>query len=194
MDVTLFQNLPTFGPALDGLEVAEVIAALGGGMEDVAPDLPAQVVSTGSPFLFVPVTSRRVVDDAPRDLAAIADLSQRHGALGVYVFAVEETAEAAGATKTWGRCFAPTAGLNEDPVTGSASGALGGYLARHGRLRFTPSLEEGREVARFVAQQGFAGGRGGAARIEIGRRAGKAAHIAVTGSAVLVAEGTFRLR
>ncbi len=183
-DVTLFQNPPVFGPVLTEPQVAEIARALGCAPGDVqATGLPVQRASTGTPWLFAPVASHAAVDNAPGNLAAILRLSREHETFGVYVFTVEKDAETGGALTTWGRCFAPMAGLNEDPVTGSASGALGAYLRTHGRL--TP-IEDG--LARFVARQGFAGGRGGVVQIAVGP-----ATIAVTGSAVLVAEGTFRL-
>ncbi len=183
--VTLFQNAPVFGPTLAEQEVAQAAQALGCAPGAVAATgLPVQRVSTGTPWLFVPVASRAIVDNAPADLAAILRLSREHETFGVYVFVVERDG-ATGGSATWGRCFAPAAGLNEDPVTGSACGALGAYLLAYGRLD-PAGGEEG--LVRFTARQGFAGGRGGAVQIAVGPAA-----IAVTGTAVLVAEGTFRL-
>ena len=186
-DVTLFQNLPEFGPPLNPGAVAEVAQALGSTPEAVtATGLPVQSVSTGSPFLFVPVLSRDRVDAAPKSLEAIARISEEQGTLGVYVFTVERADS--GQTSTWGRCFAPAAGLNEDPVTGSASGALGCLLARQGTISVDAD-----GVIRFVAWQGYAGGRGGNVRIAVTVRDGDVSSVAITGSAVSVAEGTFTL-
>ena len=185
VDVTLFQNPPVFGPVLNKEAVGEVARALGCAPGDIeATGLPVQRVSTGTPWLFAPVTSRLAVDGAPSDLAAILRLSREQETFGVYVFAVERDAQSGGPA-IWSRCFAPIAGLDEDPVTGSASGALGAYLWAHGQLAAIGG-ENG--LVRFVARQGFAGGRGGVVRIAVGP-----ATIAVTGAAVLVAEGAFRL-
>lgn len=174
VNVTLFQNPPTFGTVLAASAQLLVADALGCAVQEIAAtNLPVQAVSTGSPWLLVPVAGRAVVDQAPGDLAAIAALSRRHETLGVYVFAIEENA-------TWGRCFAPLAGLNEDPVTGSAAGALGAYLAHHSVL---PGAQ-----GTFTARQGYAGGRGGNVRVSVGE-----AGVSVTGAATLVAEGTFTL-
>lgn len=193
VDVTLFQNPPVFGPVLDAAEIVTVAAALGCAPGTLCPaGLPVQRVSTGTPWLLAPVKTRAVVDDAPADFAAVAALSRQHETFGVYVFTPPEQDDKTGILSTWGRCFAPIAGLNEDPVTGSASGALGGYLAAHRRL---PG-PDGDGLARFVAQQGFAGGRGGTVRVAVGRAAANATSVdtvAVSGSAVLVAEGAFRL-
>jgi PhzF family phenazine biosynthesis protein len=185
VDVTLFQNPPVFGPVMTQPQVAAVARALGCGPDALAATgLPVQRVSTGTPWLFAPVASRAAVDNAPHDRAAILRLSREHETFGVYVFTVEWDGET-GDLATWGRCFAPVAGLNEDPVTGSASGALGAYLWAHGRLDAAVSADG---LTRFLARQGFAGGRGGVVRIAVGPET-----VAVSGSAVLVAEGTFRL-
>jgi PhzF family phenazine biosynthesis protein len=185
VDVTLFQNPPVFGRVLAEPQVSEVARALGCAPGDIqSTGLPVQRVSTGTPWLFAPVATRAAVDNAPGDLAAILSLSREHETFGVYVFTVERHEET-GKLTTWGRCFAPVAGLNEDPVTGSASGALGAYLGSHGRLDTTRQADG---LARFVARQGFAGGRGGVVRVAVGPGT-----VAVSGSAVLVAGGTFRL-
>jgi PhzF family phenazine biosynthesis protein len=189
-EVTLFQAPPRFGLPLGADEMAEVAAALGMAPGEIAATgLPAQRVSTGSPFLFVPVATRGAVDRAPADLAAIARLSRAHESLGVYVFRVEsnEGEDRAAPVSTWGRCFAPAAGLDEDPVTGSASGALGCFLVRHGVLPPAPG-----GTATFTARQGFAGGRGGSVHVSVETdERGEIRSVAVTGSALLVAEGEF---
>lgn len=186
VEVTLYQNPPVFGPVLAQQEIAPVARALGCAPDAIAATgLPIQRVSTGTPWLFAPVASRAVVDGAPGDIMSIVRLSREHETFGVYVFVIERDEETGGPLATWGRCFAPVAGLSEDPVTGSASGALGAFLWAHGRLEAAKGADG---LARFVARQGFAGGRGGRVRVAVGHNA-----VAVSGSAVLVAEGTFRL-
>ncbi|MGD8383943.1 MAG: PhzF family phenazine biosynthesis protein [Lysobacterales bacterium] len=70
---------------------------------------------------------------------------------GIYPFAfVDETT-------TQGRFFSPPKyGIVEDPVTGTACGALGGYLLAQGGMPGDGEL---------VARQGFEMGRGGLARV-----------------------------
>jgi PhzF family phenazine biosynthesis protein len=182
-DVTLWQRPPVFGPPLT--DIAPFAEALGCGPERItATGLPVRVVSTGSPFLFVPVDDEEAVRNAPGSLAEIARLSREHDAYGVYAFA-----QTAGGG-TGGRCFAPAAGLDEDPVTGSASGALGAYLVEHAAR--TPGTDG---FVRFVARQGLTApaGRGGSVAVEIGTNAGKVVSVAVSGSALVVAEGAFTL-
>jgi PhzF family phenazine biosynthesis protein len=180
-ELTMFQNAGTLGAPLSSGAVSEVAAALG--VSGAADGLPVQIVSTGTPWLLFPVADRAAVDgiDAARRAEAIAALSRQHSTFGVYVFAVE-TAEA-GSVGVWSRCFAPIADLPEDPVTGSASGSLGCYLAEQGLLS---------EGAEAIAQQGFAGNRGGTAHIRVTRGA-DGWRPEVSGTAVLLAEGTFTL-
>ena len=184
LSVTQFQRAPEFGDSLPTADVAEVADALGCAPSAVtATGLPVRVVSTGTPWLYVPVESRAAVDAAPASFDAINTLSKRHSTFGVYLFALETDAD--GSPAVWSRCFAPIAGLNEDPVTGSASGGLGGYLWKHGILPHAGGA--------VTARQGFAGGRGGTAHIRVEAADGEVRTTAVTGQATLIAEGEFAL-
>ena len=92
--------------------------------------LPVQVVSCGVPFLFVPLTTRRAVDNASLDSATLDDLYAAAGAgeVGIFLFSKEPGPDHA---TVYSRMFAPNLGVAEDPATGSASGPLGCYLVRH---------------------------------------------------------------
>ncbi|GGM05305.1 hypothetical protein GCM10009425_15870 [Pseudomonas asuensis] len=90
-------------------------------LRDLNADYPATVVSTGLPYLILPVKgsqlahARITVDDLEARLHAI-------GAAFVYVLDVER-----GEGRSW-----DNAGLVEDIATGSAAGAAAAYLIRHG--------------------------------------------------------------
>jgi trans-2,3-dihydro-3-hydroxyanthranilate isomerase len=181
--ITLFQNAPQFGIPLTETEITEVATALNCDAETIAETkLPVQTVSTGTPWLLVPVRSRFAVDNAPADQNAIRQLSERHKTFGIYLFTVEPHGN--DVLSVWSRCFAPIAGLPEDPVTGSASGALGGYLVTHG----VASVSTDDRPAEIIARQGFGGGRGGTAFISVVRtEAGLQPR--VRGTAVRIAAG-----
>ncbi len=187
--VTLHQNAPTFGERLDIGMVAKVFWALGKHAPEAVPvpGLPRQVVSTGTPWLFVPVVNRFAVDGTPKDWNTITALSQETGSFGIYVFTIEPGDK--NRVQTWGRCFAPIVGLNEDPVTGSGTGALGAYLAHHGVL----PISDANGDANFTAYQGFAGGRGGTVEVGVSRDTSGTLGVRVTGEAVVIAEGSFRV-
>ena len=124
--------------------------------------MTAQTVSCGTPFLFVPL----------RDRAAVArsrvKLDLWETALGGYVtdkvmvFAMD--AELAG-SDVRARMYAPSIGVPEDPATGSACVALGGYLAARDP-RFDGTL-------RWIVEQGFEMGRPSILEVEADKVAGK---------------------
>jgi trans-2,3-dihydro-3-hydroxyanthranilate isomerase len=81
--------------------------------------------------------------------------------------------------------FAPGSGVPEDPATGSAAAALGGYLAeRSGREHGT--LE-------WVAEQGIEMGRPSLLYVEADRAGGSTSAIRVGGRAVEVSQGTMQV-
>ncbi len=147
--------------------------------------LPVQVVSCGVPFLFVPLATRRAVDNAALDRALFAAFRQaaRLNVNGVFLFSPERGADKA---TVYSRMFAPDIGIAEDPATGSASGPLGCYLVRHRVV--TPEKAE-----LMMSLQGVAMGRPSDVHISIGVEAGEIVDVRVGGQAVLAGEGTLYL-
>ncbi len=94
-------------------------------LEGIGADLPPAVASTGLPFLIVPVAYLSDLGSAEPALAAVEELSADVEAIGVYAFTFDTLAAEA---TLHGRAFAPAAGIAEDPVTGTASGAVAAYL------------------------------------------------------------------
>lgn len=105
--------------------VGEALGIDPAALRDVGADLPAAVASTGLPFLLVPVNFLEHLSGADPDPDAVAGLAADHGATGVYAFTFDALD---GASTLHARMFAPGAGVPEDPVTGTASGACGAYL------------------------------------------------------------------
>ena len=101
-------------------KIAPLLEALNLRMEDLAAGLPLQVISTGLPYLIVPVganleRARIVISDFEALLATI-------GAKFVYVLDVERREG-----RTW-----DNDGRVEDIATGSAAGPAAAYLVAHG--------------------------------------------------------------
>lgn len=171
------QARPELGPTPDAKEMADL---LGLDPSEVGlPGLAPQVVSTGIPWLLVPVRDHaalaraRPAPDAPERLLNV------YGRNRVYPFTLggfEEDAFSAA------RGLLP--GEFEDPVTGSATGCLGAYLARHGRL--TPGPDG---VARFVHTQGHGMGRPGRVQVEVRMDGGHPTEVRIGGGCVKVLEG-----
>jgi trans-2,3-dihydro-3-hydroxyanthranilate isomerase len=179
------QLLPAFGGNLE--DRVALAAALGLTPQDLAADLPAQVVSCGTHLLFVPIASRRAVDSVSVERRALArafrgaDLDE----LPVFVFTTEPgpaAAETAERETVYSRMFAPAFGIAEDPATGGASGPLGCYLLHHEVV--TP------ETARsMLSLQGVAMGRPSRIYISIDSRDGGITRVRVGGRAVMVGHG-----
>jgi PhzF family phenazine biosynthesis protein len=110
---------------LDHQRVADALGIDAVALRQMEIDLQLAVASTGLPFLVVPVTYFRQVSDATPDAAAIEALCEEVDAEGLYAFTFDALDPDA---TLHGRMFAPGAGVPEDPVTGTASGAVGAYL------------------------------------------------------------------
>lgn len=177
--VWMTQSLPTFGEQIaDRSRIASALGlpetALGG------TGLPAQVVSCGVPFLFVPVTTRRAVDSASCNPAALEALFRGIEARGVFVFSKERGADKA---TVYSRMFAPGLGVTEDPATGGASGPLGCYLVRH-------KIVAPEKAGAMLSLQGVKMGRPSHIHISIGTNGGDVTSVRVGGESVLAGEGT----
>ncbi|MGQ3327867.1 PhzF family phenazine biosynthesis protein [Halorubrum sp. FL23] len=131
--VWMRQNPPTVdvietaddGSTLDAGRLGDALGIDPAALRDVGADLPVAVASTGLPWLVVPVNFLERLGEADPDTAAIEAISESHDVAGVYAF----TFDTLDADSTLhGRAFAPAVGVSEDPVTGTASGAVGAYL------------------------------------------------------------------
>jgi trans-2,3-dihydro-3-hydroxyanthranilate isomerase len=156
------QPLPTFGFVARHLE--QLAAGLGLDPRDMETRLPAQSVSSGVPFLFVPLATREAVNRARADRTALQAFFAANGEaeLPVFVFSVQRGDDDATA---FSRMFAPVFGVPEDPATGGASGPLGAYLLRHGVVK-PPEAE------RMWSLQGVAMGRPSRIAISVLSRGG----------------------
>ena len=179
--VTMSQALPQYGGVVEAEAAA---AALGLPVSEIAETrLPVQVVSTGTPFLIVPVAHRAALAALAPDMAALTAYGDGlvEAVAGVYVWTLEtENAEA----QVHARCFCPAVGLPEDPVTGTASAAVGAYLALHG-----PLAPDADGVLSFRTEQGYAMGRPGSAGVRLETEDGQVTRVQISGVAVLVGEG-----
>ena len=160
---------------LDYERVADVLGADPATLEDIGADLPLATATTGLPFLVVPVNFLEGVSNLDPDMSAVAELTDELGVTGVYAF----TFDALDAESTLhGRMFAPAAGVDEDPVTGTASGAVGAYL-REVRA-FDGELPE-----EMVFEQGHFVDRPGTVRVRA-----RADPVSVGGQAVTALDGS----
>ena len=135
---------PRFGFTLEPGRVAPV---LGLKPDDLDARFPVQEVSTGIPFVIVPVKTLAAVKKSvlrPDRLAGLtADEGKAFLLFSPEVYRQENNLNV--------RVFAHGYGVGEDPATGSANGCLAGYLVRHryfGRPRVDIRVEQGYEIGR----------------------------------------------
>lgn len=163
---------PAAVAAMLGLEPADLHAT--GGLPECA--------SCGLPFVLVELADAAALGRARLDRGLWATLLGDAWAREVCLF----TRDRAGLEVDFRmRMFAPAAGIEEDPATGSAAAALGGWLG----VRATPAAG----VHRYVVAQGIEMGRPSRLEIEVEKRAGAVAAVRVGGGAVLVSEGTLEV-
>jgi len=161
----------------------------------IAESPPPTAFRNGPNWLFVRFETESEVAALKPDMSALVKLSPT--VTGVAAFAFTSSAHpeepedpaAAGAKGVSKddfavhiRCFAPAAGVPEDPVTGSANAALPAYLVRHGLLDRT-----GRE---YVATQATEMGRDGRVPVRVLDETGRAE---IGGQAVTVIDGEIRV-
>ena len=131
--VWMTQNPPTvYERSVDYETLATALGVDTAAFTGVGDALPVAYASTGLPFLIVPVSFLDDLGGVTPDDDVVRELADTHDAAGVYAFTFDTlTAEAT----LHGRCFVPGAGVPEDPVTGTASGACGAYLDHFGAFR-----------------------------------------------------------
>jgi trans-2,3-dihydro-3-hydroxyanthranilate isomerase len=178
------QPAPEFGSTLTDIKrLASALALEEGDIRDTT--LPVQVVSSGVPFLFVPLVSRAAVNAAVLDRGAVGQFCQAANLpeIPVFVFSLEKADDDA---TVFSRMFAPVFGIPEDPATGGASGPLGSYLVHH---RAVPA----EQAVHMVSLQGVKMGRPSRIHISISARDGLIDRVRVGGQSVLVGEGMIQV-
>ncbi|WP_435064085.1 PhzF family phenazine biosynthesis protein [Halobaculum sp. EA56] len=194
--VWMTQNAPTvYEVEVDYDRLGDVLGVDDNAFRDVGADLPVAYATSGLPFLVVPVNFLEHLGDMDPDFGAVEALADEHDAAGVYAF----TFDALDRESTLhGRCFVPGSGIDEDPVTGTASGACGAYLDHFaafsgGDASEAPGTPAGPGEStgtpeEMVFEQGHYVDRPGKVRV---RATG--ANPAVGGDAVTSFEGTVRV-
>jgi len=131
---------------------AQVAATLEIEESDIISNVPAQIVSTGNPLLFVALRDMAAVDKAMSDKERLAKLLHGGRAFGVYLFA------SVGENRLYSRMFSPD--IPEDPASGSAGGPLGAFAVKYGLVPREPKVS-------LVSEQGTKMGRQSLLHIEL---------------------------
>jgi len=157
--VVTVQNRPVFGTVFE--DIRPFADALSLKPSDFDPKkMPVQLVSTGLPWVIVPVRSRKAVERASGNASAFAEAIKPlpKGVVDLYVTCLEPLEH--GST-THSRGFSLVSrNVVEDPATGSASGCLGAYLVARGLVKCARTV-------RIVNEQGYELGRPSKIEIEV---------------------------
>jgi trans-2,3-dihydro-3-hydroxyanthranilate isomerase len=138
------QATPTFGKTFQAEHFAEL---LGLKLSDFNGKFPIQVVSTGLPFIMVPLKTLDAVKRARVNQSVQEKLAEETQS-GVLVFCPETYSEA---NDLHVRVFVDAFGIPEDPATGSGNGCLAAYLSRYkyfGDDEVDAKVEQGYEIQR----------------------------------------------
>ncbi len=142
-----------FGLLLANAQIARLAQALNVEPEAFYGELPVQIVSTGNAKVLAGLKSKWVLDNIRLRREQLIALGSELGVPGFYLFTFDQ---ADGICSAYTRMFSPGSGVEEDPVTGNAAGALALYLSR-----YTNRLVD--QKALFV--QGEAMGRQGSVEV-----------------------------
>lgn len=168
--VMMEQAIPLFGEVIEKEEVADSLHI---GTDQIAADLPIQIVSTGLKDIIVPVTSMEILDAIKPDMKKVKEISQKYNVVGYHAFSMQSLHGA----NAYCRNFAPLYGIPEEAGTGTSSGALGCYLYHYGKIN-----EE--QASKILFEQGYSMQRPSEIRVSLAIKENEIYDVKVGGSAM----------
>jgi trans-2,3-dihydro-3-hydroxyanthranilate isomerase len=172
--------LPRFFPFPD--DITMLCGALG--LSEIELSKKAKPQITGNGYCFVPVSNFESLKTLEPNMMLLRKLNERHDLHG---FAVVTTDTGENDIDWHMRFFAPSLGVSEDPVTGSANGPMAAYLWENG------ILDKKKKYFTFKASQGQFVGRPGLVTVNMTVDKGIIDEIQIAGQAITVLDGTMIL-
>ena len=173
-------QLPEFGPEPPAIPLLAELLSLQPAQILTGEYYP-QAVSCGLPFLFIPLSDQQALNQARLKLDLWEKFLRDYWASSLYLFTLDSTVPG---LDFHARMFAPGLGVPEDPATGSAATALGGYFAQR-------QVGDGQWV--WHGEQGRLMGRPSHLTIKVQQVNQVIQAIAVGGASVLVSQGTMTI-
>jgi trans-2,3-dihydro-3-hydroxyanthranilate isomerase len=139
------QIQPIFGWVLDSETISQVLDL---DVQEIDIKSPIQEVSTGLPFIIVPLKTLESLKRVRININKYFNLLDHTQAKALLVFCPETHKKGNDLTV---RVFADYYGVAEDPATGSANGCLAGYLVKYryfGSEKINIRVEQGYEIGR----------------------------------------------
>ncbi|SDI27660.1 PhzF family phenazine biosynthesis protein [Alteribacillus bidgolensis] len=178
--VEMEQPLPVFGDRYRETEIVAKLLSLS--INDIDPILPIQTVSSGVPFLYVPIRSLASM----KKINFRTDVWEKHFSVNQHtkhIFAFTTETEEPTST-VHSRMFAPAMGISEDPATGAASGPLGAYLVKHGVI---PPSDNETYIIRN--EQGIEMGRPSYIDITLMKEGSEIKEVKIGGKSIIIGSG-----
>jgi trans-2,3-dihydro-3-hydroxyanthranilate isomerase len=141
----MHQQQPQF---YESIAIDTLAAVIGVDLADIDARYPIEPVSTGLPFIIVPLKTLAAVSQAKLNLSIYQQAVANLPAQAILVFCPETVAASC---QLHVRVFTECFGIPEDPATGSANGCLAAYLAKHeyfGSSKLDIAVEQGVEMGR----------------------------------------------
>jgi trans-2,3-dihydro-3-hydroxyanthranilate isomerase len=164
---------PIFGKTFDAANISQMLNL---SLEDIDNNYPIQEVSTGVPFVIVPLKTldaiKRVRIDKDKHLELAKETQAETLVFSPETYKKENNLNV--------RVFVELHGIPEDPATGSGNGCLAGYLSRYRYF--------GDDSVSARVEQGYEIGRPSLLHIKAENREGEI-HVYVGGKVVMVANG-----
>jgi trans-2,3-dihydro-3-hydroxyanthranilate isomerase len=176
--VRMAQPSPSFMEVVK--ETSPIADAIGLTSDEISSEIPTQVVSTGIPFLIVPIKNLSLVKKAIPNPQRITKNLKHLPSSDILIFSTETVHSS---NNVHARMFAPDVGVLEDPATGSAAGPLGAYLEKYNVLK---KHEFGEPI---IIEQGYEIRRPSRLTVTVPHESME--EVFVSGKVRLVAEGMF---
>jgi trans-2,3-dihydro-3-hydroxyanthranilate isomerase len=174
IDVLFGLNVPEFVRA--GQYKLDLMRILNISLEEFENRMPIVVAD----YVYVPIRRLHTIFSMKPNFFAMAQFLSNRSLGGLCAFTTETVDKG---SHVHSRFFAPTVGINEDPVTGSANGPLGAYLFERGEV------EPVNGVAHVIGEQGDVIGRKGRVSVRVTVEGTQVTGVHIGGRAVTVVEG-----
>jgi trans-2,3-dihydro-3-hydroxyanthranilate isomerase len=139
------QNAPTFDRVFNTGPIAQILNL---DKSDIDDRFPTQEVSTGLPFIIIPLKTLGALKRAKVARDKYFELIKDTAAKGLFIFCPQTYNQQNDLSV---RAFLDYYGVPEDPACGSGAGCLAGYLVKYryfGKDRIDVRVEEGYEIGR----------------------------------------------
>ncbi|UED72220.1 PhzF family phenazine biosynthesis protein [Brevibacillus sp. DP1.3A] len=167
--IFLQQNPPSF---LEILPSKDIIGSLRINEDQLMPNMPIQIVSTGLRDIIVPVKSLKDLLEIDPDMEGITKISKKYNVTGYHLFTLETLHDSTAHCRN----FAPLYDIPEESATGTSNAALACYLVKYN------DKKKSRERT-FTFEQGYTMNSSSEITVNVSVHLGDITYVQVGGSA-----------